>query len=77
MAIYNMFDERVDKFNEENETKRLAELFAKSNADDVEWESYSMAEIQKLLSVTAKEALKLINYCLFKPYRAGNEYRAS
>lgn len=77
MAIYNMFDERVDKFNEENETKRLAELFAKSNADDVEWESYSMAEIQKLLSVTAEEALKLINSGLFKTYRAGNEYRAS
>ena len=35
MAIYNMFDERVDKFNEENETKRLAELFAKNNEDDV------------------------------------------
>lgn len=77
MAIYNMFDERVDKFNEENETKRLAELFAKSNADDVEWESYSMAEIQKLLSVTAEEALKLIKSGLFKTYRAGNEYRAS
>lgn len=77
MAIYNMFDERVGKFNEENETKRLAELFAKSNADDVEWESYSMAEIQKLLSVTAEEALKLINSGLFKTYRAGNEYRAS
>ena len=77
MAIYNMFDERVDKFNEENETKRLAEMFAKSNADDVEWESYSMAEIQKLLSVTAEEALKLINSGLFKTYRVGNEYRAS
>ena len=77
MAIYNMFDERVDKFNEENETKRLAELFAKSNVDDVEWESYSMAEIQKLLSVTAEEALKLIKSGLFKTYRAGNEYRAS
>ncbi len=77
MAIYNMFDERVDKFNEENETKRLAELFAKSNADDVEWESYSMREIQNLLSVTAEEALKLINSGLFKTYRAGNEYRVS
>lgn len=77
MAIYNMFDERVDKFNEENETKRLAELFAKSNADDVEWESYSMAKIQKLLSVTAEETLKLIKSGLFKTYRAGNEYRAS
>ena len=77
MAIYNMFDERVDKFNEENETKRLAELFAKSNADDVEWESYSMREIQNLLSVTAEEALRLINSGLFKTYRAGNEYRVS
>ena len=77
MAIYNMFDERVDKFNEENETKRLAELFAKNNEDDVEWESYSMREIQKLLSVTAEEALKLINSGLFKTYRAGNEYRTS
>ena len=77
MIRYNMFDERVEKFNEENERKRVAELLNSKRKDEIEWESYSIADVQELLSVSEDEARKLVKSGLFKTYRVGNEYRAS
>ena len=72
-----MFEERVEKFNEENERKRVAELLNSKRKDEIEWESYSIADVQELLSVSEDEARKLVKSGLFKTYRVGNEYRAS
>ena len=77
MIRYNMFDERVEKFNEENERKRVAELLHNKRKEEIEWESYSIADVQELLSVSEDEARKLVKSGLFKTYRVGNEYRAS
>lgn len=77
MIRYNMFEERVEKFNEENERKRVAELLNSKRKDEIEWESYSIADVQELLSVSEDEARKLVKSGLFKTYRVGNEYRAS
>ena len=77
MIRYNMFDERVEKFNEENERKRVAELLNSKRKEEIEWESYSIADVQELLSVSEDEARKLVKSGLFKTYRVGNEYRAS
>lgn len=77
MIRYNMFDERVEKFNEENERKRVAELLNSKRKDEIEWESYSIADVQELLFVSEDEARKLVKSGLFKTYRVGNEYRAS
>lgn len=77
MIRYNMFDERVEKFNEENERKRVAELLNNKRKEEIEWESYSIADVQELLSVSEDEARKLVKSGLFKTYRVGNEYRAS
>jgi len=76
MIRYNMFDERVEKFNEENERKRVAELLNSKRKEEIEWESYSIADVQELLSVSEDEARKLVKSGLFKTYRVGNEYRA-
>ena len=65
---YNMFDERVAYFNEKSKEKE---------AEDIEWESYSIEEIQHILSLTEDEAEKLLKSGLFKVYRVGHEYRAS
>jgi len=77
MIRYNMFDERVEKFNEENERRRVAELLNSKRKEEIEWESYSIADVQELLSVSEDEARKLVKSGLFKTYRVGNEYRAS
>ena len=77
MIRYNMFDERVEKFNEENERKRVAELLNSKRKEEIEWESYSITDVQELLSVSEDEARKLVKSGLFKTYRVGNEYRAS
>ena len=48
----NMFDDRVEILNLQEENERLAELFSEERLqDEALWESYSMAEISKLLSV--------------------------
>lgn len=65
---YNMFTERVEYFNEKALEK---------NMEEIEWESYSVKEIQEVLSVTEDEATKLLNSGLFKVYRVGHEYRAT
>ena len=65
---YNMFDERVEYFNEKSKEKE---------AEDIEWESYSIEQIQRVLSLTEDEAVKLLKSGLFKVYRVGHEYRAS
>ena len=76
--IYNMFTDRVDTFNSDNENKRLAELFStEKEQQEAEWESFSIEEVQQLLTLTEEEARKLVKSGLFKTYRVGNEYRAS
>lgn len=69
--------ERIEKFNEVAELKLQEELFGtEKEKQELKWESFSVAEIQKELSVTAEEAKLLMNCGIFKTYRAGNEYRA-
>lgn len=65
---YNMFDERVEYFNEKSKEREF---------EDIEWESYSVEEIQRILSLTEDESVKLLKSGLFKVYRVGHEYRAS
>ena len=77
MIRYNMFDERVEKFNEENERKRVADLLNKEKQMKVLQESYSVAEVQELFHITEDEARKLVKSGLFKTYCVGNVYRAS
>ena len=77
MIRYNMFDERVEKFNEENERKRVADLLNEEKQMKVLQESYSVAEVQELFHITEDEARKLVKSGLFKTYCVGNVYRAS
>lgn len=65
---YNMFTERIEYFNEKSKEREV---------EDIEWESYSIKEIQRVLSVTEDEAIKLLKSGLFKVYRVGHEYRAT
>lgn len=78
MAFNNMFGERVEKFNEENENRELTKLLSDEKArEEIKWETYSVEEIRNMFHVTDEEAGKLIKSNLFKIYRVGNEYRAS
>ena len=77
MIRYNMFDERVEKFNEENERKRVADLLNEEKQMKILQESYSVAEVQELFHITEDEARKLVKSGLFKTYCVGNVYRAS
>ena len=56
MIRYNMFDERVEKFNEENERKRVADLLNEEKQMKILQESYSVAEVQELFHITEDEA---------------------
>ena len=54
--------ERIEKFNEVAELKLQEELFGtEKEKQELKWESFSVAEIQKELSVTAEEAKLLMN----------------
>lgn len=78
MAYGDKIDERVHIFNLERENSRLAEIYrGDKEKEDIEWETYSIEEVQKLLKVSEDEARKLVKSGLFKTYRVGNEYRAS
>lgn len=78
MAYGDKIDERVHIFNLERENSRLAELYrGDKEKEDIEWDTYSIEEVQKLLKVSEDEARKLVKSGLFKTYRVGNEYRAS
>ena len=47
--------ERIEKFNEVAELKLQEELFGtEKEKQELKWESFSVAEIQKELSVTAE-----------------------
>lgn len=78
MAYGDKIDERVHIFNLERENSRLAEIYrGDKEKEDIEWDTYSIEEVQKLLKVSEDEARKLVKSGLFKTYRVGNEYRAS
>lgn len=78
MAYGDKIDERVHIFNLERENSRLAEIYrGDKEKEDIEWETYSIEEVQKLLKLSEDEARKLVKSGLFKTYRVGNEYRAS
>lgn len=95
MISRNIFDERFERFNDENEQNRLSEIEngkritefneGKHIAENLDrrkelkilQESYSVADVQKLLQITEDEARKLVKSGLFKSYCVGNEYRAS
>lgn len=78
MAYGDKIDERVHIFNLERENSRLAEIYCgDKEKEDIEWDTYSIEEVQKLLKVSEDEARKLVKSGLFKTYRVGNEYRAS
>ena len=78
---YNMFTERVEDFNRDNERQLMTDYFNEKVQDrefeDLEWETYSIAEIQSILLLSDDEARKLLKSGLFKVHRIGNEYRAS
>lgn len=75
---YNMIEERVHIFNLERENERLAEIYRGDKAkEEIEWETYSIEEVQKLFKISEDEARKLVKSGLFKIYRVGNEYRAT
>ena len=78
---YNMFTERVENFNRNNNRQLMTEYFNEKvqgrEIKDIEWETYSVAEIQTILSLSEDEARKLLKSGLFKVHRVGNEYRAS
>lgn len=78
MAYGDKIDERVHIFNLERENSRLAEIYrGDKEKEDIEWDTYSIEEVQKLLKVSEDEARKLVKSGLFKTYRVGNEYRAT
>ena len=71
-------DERIMLFNAESDNRYLEELLGKDeDFEEVLWESYSINQLQEMLSLSEDEARKLLKSGLFKVYRAGNEYRAS
>lgn len=78
---YNMFTERVENFNRNNDRQLMTEYFNENvqgrEIKDIEWETYSVSEIQTILSLSEDEARKLLKSGLFKVHRVGNEYRAS
>lgn len=78
---YNMFTERVEGFNRDNERQLMAGYFNEKiqgrELEDIEWETFSVSEIQSILSLSEDEARKLLKSGLFKVHRIGNEYRAS
>lgn len=78
MAYTDKLDERVHIFNLQRENSRLAEIYrGDKEKEDIEWETYSIEEVQKLLKISEDEARKLVKSGLFKTYRVGNEYRAT
>ena len=58
---YNMFTERVENFNRNNDRQLMTEYFNEKvqgrEFKDIEWETYSVAEIQTILSLSEDEAL--------------------
>ena len=78
---YNMFTERVENFNRNSDHQLMTEYFNEKvqsrEIKDIEWETYSVSEIQTILSLSEDEARKLLKSGLFKVHRVGNEYRAS
>lgn len=78
MKINNVMDERVQLFNLSRENERLAEIYrGDKDKEEIEWETYSVEEIQELLNTSEDETRKLVKSGLFKVYRVGNEYRAT
>ena len=78
MAKQMSIEERIEIFNAENDTRYLEELLGgDTEMEEAIWESYSSEEVQKLLSLTEEETLKLLKSGLFKVYRVGNVYRAN
>ncbi len=77
MMRNNIFDERVEIFNLQNENSHLLDLLDENEEEEKEWQQYSSDEIQKLLHLTPEETLKLMKSGLIRSYRVGNEYRAS
>lgn len=78
MAYNNLMEERVHIFNLERENNRLAEIYrGDKEKEEIEWETYSVEEVQALFKISEDEARKLVKSGLFKIYRVGNEYRAT
>ena len=78
MAYNNIMEERVHIFNLERENERLAEIYrGDKEKEEIEWETYTIEEVQTLLKISEDEARKLVKSGLFKTYRVGNEYRAT
>ena len=61
---YNMFTERVEDFNRDNERQLMTDYFNEKVQDrefeEIEWETYSVDEIQSVLSLSDDEARKLL-----------------
>lgn len=71
-------DERIKLFNSESDNRYLEEILGKDeDFEEALWESYSIDQLQELLSLNEDEARKLLKSGLFKVYRPGNEFRAS
>lgn len=53
---YNMFTERVEGFNRDNERQLMAGYFNEKiqgrELEDIEWKTFSVSEIQSILSIS-------------------------
>lgn len=72
----NIFIERVEKFNNESERTAVIEALKEDAEREANWETVSVADMQKLFNLTEKEAKLFFKSGVFKTYRVGNEYRA-
>lgn len=72
----NIFIERVEKFNNESERTAVIEALKEEAEREANWETVSVADMQKLFNLTEKEAKLFFKSGVFKTYRVGNEYRA-
>lgn len=61
--VDNIFIERVERFNEGSEQRLQEEFFGKEKQEqELCWETYSVKQLQLLLSVTDDEA-RLLKIC--------------
>lgn len=76
-----LLEQRIDSLNSNIDKMNFVNDFSNKAAQkiqsDIEWDNYSIAQIQEMFSLTDKEALKLMKSGIFRVHRSGNEYRAS
>lgn len=76
MPVINIFDERVEKFNEEAKLHLEEEMFGDEVLSKEEsQELLSIEEIAALLEISEEDARFLMSCGMFKTYRTGDENR--